>query len=210
MKTLPKVSFLAILLIATCLRGQVTLFDFSATTGSNTFFYGTWQATGLAGDPAPNASFTQGSGVYNILGTAKDDTNSILEYFYTPTPANITGNSTFLSMTFETLNTNTASSFTVTLFDTNAKSAYATFLLGSYTGVYTTQSSALTAQGGFLFNSIDSFQISGNQVGGTATLNVSFDNLSATSAVPEPATYAAIFGLFAFGMVALRRRMTAL
>ena len=204
MKKFTALSFLFIL--AVTLNAQVVLQNFSSVLSANTYFYGTWEATGQPGTNTPNASFTQGSGVYNILGSATDNSNSYVEFFNT-TPASISGYN-FISVTFETLNTNASSSFAVTLVDTGGKSAYAAFPLGSYTGSYNTLVSAITAQSGFNWTSIDSFQISGNQPTGTSVFNVSFDQVVVT-AVPEPATYAALAGLLALGLVAYRRRRAA-
>jgi hypothetical protein len=44
---------------------------------------------------------------------------------------------------------------------------------------------------------------------GTSTINFVLNTLSTTSAVPEPATYAALFGLAALGFGAVRRRRKA-
>jgi hypothetical protein len=49
-----------------------------------------------------------------------------------------------------------------------------------------------------------------NSTGQAQSDSFGYATYTVAGAVPEPATYAAIFGLFAVGMVALRRRMTAL
>ena len=99
---------------------------------------------------------------------------------------------------------NVASAFTVFLFNTNGKSASVSFATSLFNGGgYATATLSLIAQGGFNPNSIDSMTITGNQLGGTDSFRISFDNISA---VPEPATYAAILATATLGLACLRRR----
>lgn len=214
MKTLALKVTAIFLLLSLSAKSQVLLQDFSSVFdgGNYTFYYGTWEATGnTAGSGNPNAQFVQGSGVYNITGTSSiiptDNSTSGIEFF-NASPVNLNGN-LYLSVTAQALAGNLASSFAVTLKDTGGNSAYAAFsLTGFPNGGYTTQTQILTPVGAFNSGSIDSLVISGNQLGGTATFNVSFDTITAVASapVPEPATYAAIFGMAALGLVAYRRR----
>lgn len=189
------------------LAAQITLQDFSSVVGPNTFFYGSWEATGdAAGSVNKNSQFSQGVGVFNFTGTnviiPTNSADSKVEFFYT-TPASI-GSNSLLSVTAQSFATNLATSFEVTLKDTLGATAAASFTTASFpTGSYTTATGLLTLTGLFNGNSIDSMIISGGQPGGLVTFNVSFDNISA---VPEPSTYAAIFGASVFGVVAAMRR----
>lgn len=188
------------------ISAQVVLQDFSSTVTANTYFYGTWEASGnTSGTNSPNASFSQGSGVYNIDATnATNADNSKIEFFYSPN----TSISSFTQLTViaQALTNNAATSFQVILLDSGAKTATATFNASSFlVGSYSTASSALTFSSGFNTAAIDSMIITGAIPSGTARFNFSFDNISAT-AVPEPSTYAALAGCLALGLVAWRRR----
>jgi hypothetical protein len=65
---------------------------------------------------------------------------------------------------------------------------------------------ALTTTGGFDFAQVTSWRISGGEFLGSSTLSLTAGQLTAVSAVPEPATYAALAGLAMLGVVAWRRR----
>jgi hypothetical protein len=208
----PSLVLLAALWLANLVHAQVILQDFSSTVGANTFFYGTWEATGNnGGSTSPNSQFLQGSGVFDITGDGAgghilptNDANSKVEFFNT-SPVSI-GPNTSLSVTAQALSTNVASSFTVTLVDTFGHTAFATFNASAFiTGSYTTATASLTFQSGFNSSQIDSMILTGGQLSGTDRFNMSFDTISA-SAVPEPGTYAAIAGAAALGVAAWRRR----
>lgn len=195
-------------------RAQVTLQDFSNVNdgGNYTFFYGTWEATGDTGGTGnPNAQFSQGVGSYTITGSnpiiPTDGSTSQLEFFFS-SAANIGANQ-FLSVTSQALALNEATSFAITLKDTNGLTASAAFAAGPAGGGFITQVQTLTFQGGFNSSSIDSLVISGNQLGGTARFNMTFDNIAAVSAVPEPATYAVLFAACCLGFAVWRRSKVA-
>lgn len=180
--------------------------DFSAVINANTFFYGTWEAGG-GSSVNPNASFVQGAGVYDITGaTANNSDLSKIEFFFS-SPFSI-GSNGFLEVAAQALTLNAAPSFQVVLVDTSAVTATATFNASSFlVGSYSTAYSALTMGGGFNAASIDSMIITGAIPSGTARFNFSFDKISAVaSPIPEPSTYAAIFGALALGLVVWRRR----
>ncbi|MDO8541532.1 MAG: PEP-CTERM sorting domain-containing protein [Opitutaceae bacterium] len=210
MKTLPTLLVLASTLLLSSARAQVVLQNFSSTVGTTTFFHGTWEASGDPfGTNSPNINFVQGAGVYDFTGTTglvpTNDANSKVEFF-NGTAVSI-GTNTFLSVSAQMLATNAATSFAVTLVDTGGKTAFSTFSAVDFvTGSYTTITGALTFQAGFVPASINSMIISGNQSGGSAQFNISFDNIAATSAIPEPGTYAALAGAVALGFAAWRRR----
>lgn len=189
---------------------QVTIQDFSSVINANTFFYGSWEASGnTAGTVSPNASFVQGVGIYDVTSaTATNSDTSKIEFFFS-SPFSI-GSNTYLEVTAQALALNAASSFQVVLIDTNAVTATATFNATSFlTGSYSTAAATFTAGGGFLANSIDSMIITGAIPSGTARFDFSFDKIAAVATptvIPEPSTYAAIFGSLALGFVAYRRR----
>lgn len=181
-----------------------TLQDFSSVFDGNTFFYGSWEVAGSTeGSTAPFTGITNVGGVLSITGTTPTNSSTSGVEFFFPSYAGI-GSNTLLSVTAQTLPGNASTSFQITLVDSGANLAFATFATSDFpNGSYTTLSSSLTMQSGFNSGEIDSFRISGAQVGGTATFNVSFDHISA---IPEPSTYAAILGLAAMGVVAWKRR----
>jgi hypothetical protein len=176
------------------------------------WFYGSWEATGdTGGSVNPNSQFTQGTGVYNITGTSAivptNSADSKLEFF-NASPISI-GSNTYLSVTAQTLSTNSAgaTSFAVFLVDSNDHTAFASFGTAAFpTGSYTTISGALTFGNGFNSTSITSIIITGGIPGGTDRFNVSFDNVSA---VPEPSTYAALMGAAAMGLAVVWRKKRA-
>jgi hypothetical protein len=209
MKTLIKIIIPTLALFGVPAQSQVVLQTFSAVRDLDlNFFYGTWEATGTGASVNPNAQFVQGPGVYDITGSTivpTNDADSKMRFF-NASPLSI-GSNTFLSVTAQALTGNVATSFTVFLVDTSGFTAYAAFGAFDFvTGSYTTLTGSLTFQSGFHPSSVDSMIISGNQPGGTAPFNVSFDNVAAVSAIPEPATSAALAGIFTLGFVFWRRR----
>jgi len=216
-RTIGPLLFLALLCWGASARAQVLIQDFSQVIDPTyTAFWGTWNATGAAsGTASPNANFVQGAGVFDITGTTglvpTNGAGSKLEIF-NPTPLSI-GSLTFLSVSARVLATNdvNATSFTVTLIDTDGNSAFSTFSTFDFgTGGYATLTAPITFLNGFLATSIDEMIISGNQPSGTARFNVSFNAISAvasSSAIPEPGICAALAGVFALGFAVWRRRV---
>lgn len=209
MKNILKSAMLLTVLGGITVQAQVTLQNFSSVIDPNTYFYGSWEVTnsGVSGT-TPNNQFVQGAGVYSITGTtATNADTSKIEFFYSPTRANI-GSNTLLSVTAQTLASNVATSFAVYLVDSGAKTAFATFSTSSFpTGSFTTAAPvALTMQSGFNPALIDSMYITGGQPSGTALFNVAFDSIAAVSAIPEPSTYAFLAGLGVLGVAAVRRK----
>ncbi len=211
MKTLTALLLLTSTLLLSSAHAQIVLQDFSAVVGPNTNFHGTWEAVGnTGGTTSPAASFVQGAGVYDITGTAPNNGSaSQIEFFAGATPFNI-GANTLLSISAQALAGNVATSFAVTLVDTNAVTAFATFTTAQFlTGSYSTVTGQLTFNGGFDATNIDSIIISGNQPGGTDRFNVSFNSIAAVSAIPEPATSAVLAGAGALAFALWRRRRRA-
>lgn len=210
MKNLLKIIALFALLVGAISHAQVSLQDFSAVVGPDTYFYGNWELANTQGTNSPNASFSQSAGSYSFsAANSTNDENSKVEFFYTAGFASI-GSFANLSVTAQGLVGNAASSFAVTLVDSASVTASATFIIAQFpTGGFTTQVSALTFNSGFNPLAIESLIISGNQPSGAANFRVSFDQISAVSAVPEPSTYALICGLVTLGVIAARRRAQA-
>lgn len=210
MKNLLKLFTGSLLLFGISAQAQV-LQDFSAVVDGNlNFFYGNWEAIGdTNGTVTPNASFSQGVGTYSIDAANSTDSSTAKLEFFSSVPLSI-GSNTFLSVTAQALPSNAATTFAVMLVDSGAVIARAAFDLSQFpTGSFSTQIVALTFGGGFNSNSIDSIIVSGDTLGGTANFRVSFDQIAAVSAVPEPSTFAAIAGVLVLGFVAWRRRSAA-
>ena len=206
MNTSHKLVGLLFLLTTLCTQAQVTLQNFSNVIGSNTFFTGSWEVAGSStGSASPNSQFSQGSGVYNITGsTSTNSADSSIVFFNSPSLA--IGTNTQLSVTAQVLSGNTAGSFTIFLANANGRSASVSFSTSLFNGGgYATATLSLVPTSGFDPNAIETLTITGNQIGGTDSFRISFDNISATS-VPEPATYAAILGAATLGLAYLRRR----
>ncbi len=174
-------------------RAQLTLHNFSAFESANTVFVGDWELTGdTIGTGSPRSGFAQGAGFYTFAGGSNSDTASAFYFF--DAPLNMTGLS-LLQVSARLLAGNTAPTFTISLFDSLGESAFAVFSTAAFAGPgFTTLSAALTFSPGFDRADLSSFQISGNVLGGSATLGISLDHLAvaaprALTAVPEPAAY---------------------
>lgn len=188
-------------------NAQISLSDFSNTTGPMTYFFGTWEATGsLDGTTNPNPQFFQGSDFYSINGAGVTNADTSFMEIYFDTPMNLTGNS-FIGVRAEVLELNAAPSFKVYLRDTGGNVAFAGFEASSFlVGTFSKQVVELTTVGAFSLAAVESIFITGDIPGGTARFNFSFDSIVAQSAIPEPSTYVAIIGAMALGFVAYRRR----
>lgn len=210
MKTRLKTLVLLLAAIGTAplMEAQQTLHNFSAFLAPDqTFFLGDWALTEPSGDPNPTASFSQGAGFYDFSGGSNADTAGAF-HFFTASPGDLTGSS-FLEVSARILAGNTAPTFTVSLFDSLGESAFAVFSTAGFSGAgFTTVSAALTFSGGFDPAGVASFLISGGTLGGDDLLNFSIDHLAATTAIPEPATYAA-WAAAAVLAAAMRRRRAA-
>jgi hypothetical protein len=209
MKNLKKVLTSSAFLLGFSLNAQIVLQDFTAVVDNDlNYFYGTWEATGDTGGTwLPNAGFVQGIGVYDISAANSTDNSTSKLEFFNNTPVSI-GSNAFIAVTAQALTSNAATSFAVILADSLGRTASAAFDLSLFpTGSFSTQVVALTFGSGFDSSAIDSLILSGNQLGGLANFRVSFDQIAAVSAIPEPATYAIIIGLIALGFVVRHRRL---
>jgi hypothetical protein len=199
-------------LLSGCLQGQ-TLNDFSSFYVSDrTYFEGTW----AAGSFAPANTFSQGDGVYNITG-GKNDIGSLVTYYFLNSDASdfapiSIGSNRFLSLTAMALPGTTAPSLTIRFSDNAGDTNFASAsfdLTKLSTTSYTTLTTPIEIRDDkfldFDWSAIQSYVVSGGITGGTDSFNISFDNLAAVSAIPEPSTYAAIFGALTLGGVCYRR-----
>jgi len=198
----------AALCAAPLASAQHLLHGFSVFESPDTYFVGDWELNGDAGGTtAARATFSQGDGVYNFSGGLNDDASSAF-FFYAASPGDLTGDS-LLAVSAKLLAGNTASTFTVSLFDAFGGSAFAVFSTGDFNGnAFTTNLAAVNFQSGFDATNVSSFQISGGQVGGIDTLDFAVDALISTSSptmIPEPSTYAAIIGALVLGLTGSRR-----
>lgn len=183
---------LAILLLLGALRAsaQVLLNNFSAVDTQATFLE--W-------------SGSQAAGHYSFTGTSSDESGVEFGGDW-----DLTG-LTSLAFTARVGANNEAGSFVITLFDNDDASAQSTFSFSSFeTGAFTTVVVPWATSTTFNVARVTRVRIGGGEFMGSAQLALLADNLSATaSAIPEPSTYAALFGAAALGLVAWRRRTAA-
>lgn len=181
---------------------QTQLNDFSAfVQADQTFFVGGWSA---GDDVNPLAGFTQNAGSFSLVGGTNADTAYVDYYF--ASALDLTGLDS-LALTATRLADNTASTIYVSLLDGGQNVATAAFDLAAFNLVSgTTATAALTPVGGFAFENVIGFRITGGDVAGGSMVSVTLDSLAATSAVPEPSTYGAAIGAIALAGAAFRRR----
>jgi PEP-CTERM motif len=155
-------------------------------------------------------SFNQNPTSVDVSGS--DNTSNYVDYYFGDVGVSISlAVNTNLALTANTLADNTASAFKINLSDTsNVNFAYytvTTSLLSSSASATPVILSVGNVDSGFDWNHVQGFKLVGlSQTFDTdKKLSISFDNLS-TSAIPEPSTYAALFGLGALGLSAVRRR----
>jgi hypothetical protein len=116
----------------------------------------------------------------------------------------------FLAITAKIESGNATYSLTFVFNDSNLNSYSVTTLASNFSSsFYTTVYVPVSWTGGIDKAQITDWNMGGGGVGSNA-FAWSFDNVAlVVSAVPEPATYAAIFGLAALGFGAVRRRRKA-
>lgn len=196
---------------ASVASAQINLNDFSAYVSPNTAFAGSWEATSDPfGTPNPNASFSQGVGVYNFDGGGDDDAS--WTEFYFNSPLNATGYD-LLQISASLLASNTAPTVTVFLFDQTGGSAAAVVDLSLLGSTLATLNFALT-DSALNFADIATVRISGNWPFTSGTVGLSIDNLalvqsSSFAPVPEPSTIGLVGAAALVGGVWLRRRRRA-
>lgn len=138
---------------------------------------------------------------YQISGS---DSGSILSLNLI-SPVSIGAAPTAISLT-AFVTTNPTSSFSIELRDTASSlirfdGSFSSFTTGA------TSTVDLSYVSGTTNGTINRIILTTNGFGNT--LNVTLDNLATVSAVPEPATYAALFGVASLGFVAWRKRRAA-
>ncbi len=205
------------MLAAQLSAADVLINDFSSFA-STAAFSGAWtnglDPSGLGLTQAVSI-FAQNSGTYDIKDQTADVLNSVVFYQdLIPTSYNLTGTNAF-AVNAMILSGNTASTFTVTAIQagTGFESSATFNILNSFNSSTYTTSIALFSGNITNFAQIEQFRITGNQTTGSSgasdLLNISFNNLNATfvaSPIPEPTTFAALFGAAALGVAAYRRR----
>ncbi|WP_221031813.1 hypothetical protein [Actomonas aquatica] len=156
-----------------------TLEDFSALLGDSTYFAGSWEsAASVSGSTTPQASLTQGEGVFNVdAGGATNDAGSFLERHFT-TPIDL-GEAQTLSVKAHVLSGNEATAIEVRLFDTAGASAYAMFEAAAFAGdAPATVSAMLVASSQFDASQVEVLRLSGGLLDGDAAFAVSFDEIT--------------------------------
>lgn len=164
--------------------------------------FNTGTATGaITGGTSWVGQVTQNATTITVGGTANDDNG----WGTTSVSVNATGLS-FVTFTAQRDVGNLASSLTIQFEDSSLN-----------TQVYSVSTSAFnlgsmsTVNIALAWTTVDPTQITGWNIGGgnappgSSAFRMTFDNMSLT-AVPEPSTYAAIFGGLALGFAAWRRR----
>jgi hypothetical protein len=198
----------AALCTAPSASAQLTLHDFSAFVSPNTFFVDDWELTGdPVGTNSPRATFSQGAGFYNFVGG--NNAASASAFYFFAVPLDISGLS-LLQISAAQLAANTAPSFDIKLFDLNGNVASAVFLTAAFAGPGFTTVTASLDFTGFDSTQLAYFQITGNVLGGTDTLNVALDHLAVAprdvgTPVPEPATYGAAAALLLIVLTGIAR-----
>lgn len=172
------------------LNAAVPLIDFNTPQ--------TWDMGGI--------TVTQtGNGLARFMGV-----DSSLNYaeFYFASPINLQGNNA-ITISATLLGTNTATNFSIGLFnDSTLQGVSAVYSTSAFnTSGYTTIQIVLSPNVAFNSTAADFIRFAGVAPTGGGTIDIQINSIQATtSAVPEPATYAAIFGMAALGFGALRRR----
>lgn len=143
---------------------------------------------------------TQNASTITVGGSAKDDNGwGANNQSLNATPYS------FLAITAQRDATNAGTSFVINFFDDSLASTQyqvstASFAIGSLTTVYIPLN----------WSGINSANLTEwNMGGGTSGINpylMTFDNLAFTTAIPEPSTYAAIFGVACLGAAIVRRQ----
>lgn len=153
-----------------------------------------------------NVNSTSQSGT-SFTASMSDAGGQVAGFF--ATPVSIVGNTSSLSLT-ATVTTNPGSSFTLELYDGSRFQTYQ----GNWSSFTPGVSSTATINFGPPTAAFNYANISGMilSTGGSPgnTLGVTLDQLVANpSPIPEPSTYAAVFGVTCLGVVFYRRRLRA-
>lgn len=191
MKKLISLLFLSLVAGA---QAQIVLDNFNSGTATGAVISS--PATSWVGQVTQNAT------TITVGGTANDDNG----WGTTSVNVNATGLS-FVTFTAQRESGNVASSLTIQFEDISLNTQIYSFSTSSFNiGSLSTVSVALAWTGGFDPTQITGWNIGGGAASpGSSAFRMSFDNLSFT-AVPEPSTYAVIFGGLALGFAAWRRR----
>ncbi len=199
MKTRFKLIFLALAALAAPIASaQLVLQSFDSFESPNTFFVGSWDG----GGNAPLPTFSQGAGNYRFEGGLNDDASGV--YYFFNAPLDLTGYAV-LEVSAQRLTDNAAATFSVKLFS-GSESAFAVFSTAEFpTSGFTNILAPLTFTPGFDLAAVDSFLITGDQVGGMEPLNFAVDRLAVSVPVPEPSTYGLLGAALIAAAVAGRR-----
>jgi hypothetical protein len=190
MKT--KIATLIASLLTASLPAQTVLLDnFNTGTASGAVISGTsWVG-----------QVTQGATSLTVAGTAKDDNG----WGATFSAVNVSGMN-YLNITAQRDAGNVAPTLSIQLLDENLNSEVFTTPTSSFlVGAMSTVSIAISSWGSLDPARITDWNIGGGGVG-TVAFRMTFDNLAlSAAAIPEPSAVAALAGVAALGLAALRR-----
>ncbi|MDF3057003.1 MAG: hypothetical protein K0R17_1218 [Rariglobus sp.] len=142
---------------------------------------------------------------FGTIGASATDFGSLIYVLSEPISM---GSDTMISVIARLDAGNTATGFSVILYNDFSNYAYANFSSSLMSTSFSTLSVEYITEGLFDPSSVIAFGISGGSPSSTTTFRISFDSIS-TSAVPEPAAYAGLFGAAAIGFCVWRKRRAA-
>ncbi len=182
--------------IASIAQAQIVLDNFNSGTATGATVAGSsWVG-----------QVTQNATTITVGGLANDDNG----WGTTSVNVNATGMS-FVTFIAQRDTGNATSTLTIQFEDSSLNTQVYSVATSAFNiGSLTTVSIALAWTGGFNPTQITGWSIGG---GGITTAGpdfaMTFDSLALTTAIPEPSTYAAIFGVLTLGLAAYRRRLAA-
>jgi hypothetical protein len=179
--------------ISSNLLALVTITGFG-TVGTNPFNTGTdflapWSGTQNSATVSVAGVSNQSGGIFSTLGT----------------PVNITGQTARLQLIGSLTGTTTTDSFQISLYDAEFDEINYNFSWSAFAGGTQTVTVNLNAPNAAFSGTVSSWGL--NLFGSPGdTVSFTFDNLAATTAVPEPSTYA-LLALGVVGLAVYRRRL---